>query len=83
MKKLQKAAALSAAMCLCAVGTAQGIAPAARTASAATKDISSEMEWGTLRMGGAGFVSGIVTGQREMYLRTDVGGVYRYNYFSV
>ncbi|HBB19268.1 MAG TPA: 1,4-beta-glucanase [Ruminococcus sp.] len=80
MKKLQKAAALSAAMCLCAVGTAQGIAPAARTAFAATKDISSEMEWGTLRMGGAGFVSGIVTGQREMYLRTDVGGVYRYNY---
>ncbi len=37
-------------------------------------------EWDTLRMGGAGFVSGIVTGQKEMYLRTDVGGCYRYDY---
>lgn len=36
--------------------------------------------WGTLKMGGAGFVSGIVTGQKEMYLRTDVGGAYRYDY---
>ncbi|MDD6824780.1 MAG: dockerin type I domain-containing protein [Oscillospiraceae bacterium] len=41
---------------------------------------SVEMEWDTLRMGGAGFVSGIVTGQKEMYLRTDVGGCYRYDY---
>ena len=49
-------------------------------AYAATKDISSTMEWDTLRMGGAGFVSGIVSGQKEMYLRTDVGGVYRYDY---
>ncbi|MDO4862569.1 MAG: 1,4-beta-glucanase [Ruminococcus sp.] len=49
-------------------------------AYAATKDISDTMEWDTLRMGGAGFVSGIVTGQQEMYLRTDVGGVYRYDY---
>ena len=31
-------------------------------------------------MGGAGFVSGIVAGQKEMYLRTDVGGAYRYDY---
>lgn len=38
------------------------------------------MEWGTLRIGGGGFVSGIVTGQREMYARTDVGGAYKYNY---
>ena len=49
------------------------------TASAA-EDISSSMEWDTLRMGGAGFVSGIVTGEKEMYLRTDVGGAYRYDY---
>ncbi|MGN0581857.1 MAG: dockerin type I domain-containing protein [Oscillospiraceae bacterium] len=41
---------------------------------------SVNMEWDTLRMGGAGFVSGIVTGQKEMYLRTDVGGCYRYDY---
>ena len=48
--------------------------------ASAAEDISSTMEWGTLRMGGAGFVSGIVTGQKEMYLRTDVGGAYRYDY---
>lgn len=48
--------------------------------AAAAEDISSQMEWGTLKIGGAGFVSGIVTGQKEMYLRTDVGGAYKYDY---
>ncbi|SDA12573.1 hypothetical protein SAMN02910447_00613 [Ruminococcus sp. YE71] len=48
------------------------------TASAA--DISSTMEWGTLKIGGGGFVSGIVTGKSVMYARTDVGGAYKYNY---
>ena len=38
------------------------------------------MEWGTLRIGGGGFVSGIVTGKTSMYARTDVGGAYRYDY---
>ena len=38
------------------------------------------MEWGAVEIGGGGFVSGIVTGQREMYARTDVGGAYKYNY---
>lgn len=37
-----------------------------------------QMEWGRLPIGGGGFVSGIVTGQKAMYLRTDVGGAYRY-----
>lgn len=49
-------------------------------AYAATKDISASYNWDTLRMGGAGFVSGIVAGKSEMYLRTDVGGAYRYDY---
>ncbi len=49
-------------------------------ASAATKDISGSMKWGTMRIGGGGFVSGIVTGKKVMYARTDVGGAYRYNY---
>lgn len=44
----------------------------------AADDIS--MEWGALKIGGGGFVSGIVTGQREMYLRTDVGGAYKFDY---
>ena len=50
------------------------------TASAADQDITSQMKWGTLRIGGGGFVSGIVTGKKEMYARTDVGGAYKYNY---
>ena len=37
-------------------------------------------EWGTFNIGGGGFVSGIVAGKREMYLRTDVGGAYKYDY---
>ena len=54
--------------------------PLAGSVSAATKDISDTMTWGTLRIGGGGFVSGIVTGKKVMYARTDVGGAYRYNY---
>lgn len=54
-------------------------APAIR-ASAATKDISATMNWGTLRIGGGGFVSGIITGKKDMYARTDVGGAYKYNF---
>ena len=49
-------------------------------AQAATESLESTYDWGTLRIGGGGFVSGIVTGQQEMYLRTDVGGAYKYNY---
>ncbi len=47
-----------------------------------SKDISNTYDWGTVEIGGGGFVSGIVTGQKEMYLRTDVGGAYKYNYES-
>lgn len=50
------------------------------TVYAASEDARADMKWGTLKIGGAGFVSGIVTGQKEMYLRTDVGGAYKYNY---
>ena len=48
--------------------------------TAASNDISDQMTWDALRIGGGGFVSGIVTGKKEMYARTDVGGAYRYNY---
>ena len=37
-------------------------------------------EWGTFNIGGGGFVSGIIPGKKEMYLRTDVGGAYKYDY---
>lgn len=49
-------------------------------ADAITENIADTMKWDTLRIGGGGFVSGIVTGQEEMYLRTDVGGAYKWNY---
>ena len=49
-------------------------------ATAATADASNAMTWGTLRIGGGGFVSGIVTGKQVMYARTDVGGAYKYDY---
>lgn len=83
MKAIKKVQAALVATCLCAVSLpASGISSFTNNidASAATKDISSEMEWGTLRIGGGGFVSGIVTGKDVMYARTDVGGAYRYNY---
>ncbi|MBR3418013.1 MAG: 1,4-beta-glucanase [Oscillospiraceae bacterium] len=48
--------------------------------TAATADLSNAMTWGTLRIGGGGFVSGIVTGKQVMYARTDVGGAYKYDY---
>jgi len=38
--------------------------------------------WGTVVMGGGGFVSGIITSKTEknvIYARTDVGGAYRWN----
>lgn len=46
----------------------------------AAESIESSYKWDSVEIGGGGFVSGIVTGQNEMYLRTDVGGAYRYNY---
>lgn len=48
--------------------------------SAVSENVADTMSWDTLRIGGAGFTSGIVTGQKEMYLRTDVGGAYKWNY---
>lgn len=71
-KKLAAASASIAVLC-----SAMAL-PAAVPAGAASLEDS--YTWDTLRIGGAGFVSGIVTGQKEMYLRTDVGGAYRYDY---
>ncbi len=78
MKKNTMRHTVAALAALALLGTS---VPFAGTASAAaTKDISDTMTWGTLRIGGGGFVSGIVTGKKVMYARTDVGGAYRYNY---
>ncbi len=81
MKALKKTIAGLCSLCI-SVGSSSvlGTSDKIVNASAASKDISSTMEWDTLKIGGAGFVSGIVTGKKEMYLRTDVGGAYRYDY---
>ena len=74
-KKLRLLAVLGAAAM-----TAAACPLEALSGSAATATLESAMEWGTLRIGGGGFVSGIVTGKKVMYARTDVGGAYKYNY---
>ena len=48
--------------------------------AAKSESIESSYEWGPVYIGGGGFVSGIVVGKKEMYLRTDVGGAYKYDY---
>jgi len=67
------AAAIASIAMLCSVA-------AYLPASAETESLESSYTWDTLRIGGGGFVSGIVTGKEVMYARTDVGGAYKYNY---
>ena len=45
-----------------------------------SKNMEDYYEWGSLKIGGGGFISGLVVGKKEMYIRTDVGGAYKYNY---
>ena len=78
MKTLKKMAAAATAFCLSIACLAPGSIISPDDALAA--DLTADMEWEAVKIGGAGFVSGIVTGQKEMYLRTDVGGAYKYNY---
>ena len=81
MNRMKKTIAGLCALCFSLSSmSVSGTSDKSSTAFAATKDISSTMEWDTLKIGGAGFVSGIVAGDKEMYLRTDVGGAYRYDY---
>lgn len=78
MNVLKKAAAGIFALCLSvsAVSICDGTKSSMKIDAAETVS----MEWGAVEIGGGGFVSGIVTGQKEMYARTDVGGAYKYNY---
>ena len=77
-----KLRALSSALAVCVSFSAvYGISSSVNTIPAnAAESIEDSMDWGTVKIGGGGFVSGIVTGQKEMYARTDVGGAYKYNY---
>lgn len=45
-----------------------------------SKSIEDLYDWGSLRIGGGGYLSGLVVGKKEMYIRTDVGGAYKYDY---
>ena len=78
MKFLKQMTAAACALCLCAVYPAYGGFTGGLDSSA--EDISDSMKWDALRIGGGGFVSSVVTGQKNMYARTDVGGAYKYNY---
>lgn len=75
MKTLKKMTVSAIALCL---GVAC-IAPS-NLVTVSAADLTANMEWNAVKIGGAGFVSGIVAGQKEMYLRTDVGGAYKWNY---
>ncbi len=78
MNLIKKTAAGLFALCLSVVCIAPNAAEFQDASAAA--DVSDAMTWDAVKIGGAGFVSGIVTGQKEMYLRTDVGGAYKWNY---
>ncbi|NLT08665.1 MAG: 1,4-beta-glucanase [Ruminococcus sp.] len=83
MKLFRKTLAGLFALCMstaCIANITDSVPSATIVSDAASNDISSSMKWGTLKIGGGGFVSGIVTGKKEMYARTDVGGAYKYNY---
>jgi hypothetical protein len=45
-----------------------------------SKSIEDSYEWGSLKIGGGGYLSGLIVGKKEMYIRTDVGGAYKYDY---
>jgi xyloglucan-specific exo-beta-1,4-glucanase len=77
-KKNKFISVLTAATLLCTgIGTA-GVTTSLRADAA--ESIESSMDWDTLNIAGGGFVSGIITGDDQMYARTDVGGAYRYDY---
>lgn len=78
MNFLKRTAVGALALCMSIVCIAPASITPAEYAEAA--DLTDTMTWDAVRIGGAGFVSGIVTGQKEMYLRTDVGGAYKWNY---
>ncbi|MBQ8297546.1 MAG: 1,4-beta-glucanase [Ruminococcus sp.] len=80
MNIFKKMAAGAAALCisLTAAVSVTGSDYTATVADAASDAVN--MEWGAVKIGGGGFVSGIVTGKEVMYARTDVGGAYKYNY---
>ena len=79
MKQTKKwVSVLTAAAMLCTgIGAVKTVTPIQASAADSIED---SMNWDTLNIAGGGFVSGIITGDDQMYARTDVGGAYRYDY---
>jgi hypothetical protein len=80
MKLLKRAAVSAVALCLSVTAMAAASDYTLNQPAEAATTETVNMDWGTVEIGGGGFVSGIVTGQDVMYARTDVGGAYKYNY---
>lgn len=78
MKLLKKTAACISALCISFTAAAAVVNYTIPDSVDAAETVN--MEWDTVRIGGGGFVSGIVTGKEVMYARTDVGGAYKFNY---
>ncbi len=79
MSKKQRILSILTAATLSITGL--GIAGITETLEADAADsIESAYTWDTVDIAGGGFVSGIITGDDQMYARTDVGGAYRYDY---
>ncbi len=73
---------IATAAILACTGIATAFATTPLSVDADSESIEDEYDWGTLEISGGGFVSSIVTGDTQMYARTDVGGAYRYDYDS-
>ncbi len=80
MGKMKKSLACLSAAVLFGTGLTMPDISTNTVAEAATASIEDQMKFGALGIGGGGFVSGIITGDDQMYARTDVGGAYRYDY---
>lgn len=76
VKKIVKKIVAVAASCVCLV------VPISSYSSVFSETVNVNMDWGMMEISGGGFVSGIITGQKVMYARTDVGGAYKYDYDS-
>ncbi len=82
MGNFKKSLAFLSAAVLLGTGLTMPQADTVATVSAASPSMEEQYEVGTMGISGGGFVSAIITGEDQMYARTDVGGAYRYDFAS-